>query len=220
MIAPASTPAFAGFSAAEMRRRRDALEAELERAGVDHAVLYGANRSGAAVSWLTGWPVTREAHVLVTRGEPDVLLVSFFNHVPEARRRAADADVRFAGDRPAATVVELLRERGAGSAPVGLVGPLPWNQYAALAEGRRVVDLSGAHTRLRLRKSGEEVAALRAAAGLTDAAALALVTGPVVDLSGAHTRLRLIKSGEEIAALRHAAALTDAAASALVDGAV
>jgi Xaa-Pro aminopeptidase len=151
----------------------------MARAGVDHAVLYGANRSGAAVSWLTGWPVTREAHVLVTRGEPDVLLVSFYNHVPEARRRAAEADVRFGGDRPAATVVELLRERGAGSAPVGLVGPLPWNQYAALAEGRRVVDLSGAHTRLRMVKSDEEIAALRAAAVLTDASASALVDGPV-----------------------------------------
>jgi Xaa-Pro aminopeptidase len=170
---------FPGFSAAEFARRRAALEAEMARAGVDHAVLYGANRSGAAVSWLTGWPVTREAHVLVTRGEPDVLLVSFYNHVPEARRRAADADVRFAGDRPAATVVDLLRERGAGSAPVGLVGPLPWDQHAALAEGRRVVDLSGAHTRLRMVKSGEEVAALRAAAVLTDASASALVGGPV-----------------------------------------
>jgi Xaa-Pro aminopeptidase len=170
---------FPGFSAGEFARRRAALEAEMARAGVDHAVLYGANRSGAAVSWLTGWPVTREAHVLVTRGEPDVLLVSFYNHVPEARRRAADADVRFAGDRPAATVVDLLRERGAGSAPVGLVGPLPWNQHAALAEGRRVVDLSGAHTRLRMVKSGEEVAALRAAAVLTDASASALVGGPV-----------------------------------------
>jgi Xaa-Pro aminopeptidase len=170
---------FPGFSAGEFARRRAALEAEMARAGVDHAVLYGANRSGAAVSWLTGWPVTREAHVLVTRGEPDVLLVSFYNHVPEARRRAADADVRFAGDRPAATVVDLLRERGAGSAPVGLVGPLPWNQHAALAEGRRVVDLSGAHTRLRMVKSGEEVAALCAAAVLTDASASALVGGPV-----------------------------------------
>jgi Xaa-Pro aminopeptidase len=174
-----SAPVFSGFTAAEYARRRAALEAEMARAGVDSAVLYGANRSGAAVSWLTGWPVTREAHVLVTRGRPDVLLVSFFNHVPEARRRAADADVRFAGDRPAATVVDLLRERGAGSAPVGLVGPLPWDQYAVLAEGRRVVDLSGAHTRLRLRKSDEEIAALRAAAALTDAAASALVTGPV-----------------------------------------
>jgi Xaa-Pro aminopeptidase len=173
MTSALADPVFAGFSAAEMNRRRQAFEAVMVQAGVDSAVLYGANRSGSAVSWLTGWPVTREAHVLVTRGEPDVLLVSFFNHVPEARRRATAADVRFAGDDPAATVVSLLRERGAGA--VGLVGPLPYDQYGVLAEGRRVVDLSKAHTGLRLRKSGEEVQALRQAAALTDAAATALL---------------------------------------------
>jgi Xaa-Pro aminopeptidase len=170
---------FAGFSAAEMRRRRTAFETVMARAGVDVAVLYGANRSGSAVSWLTGWPVTREAHVLVTPGEPDVLLVSFFNHVPEARRRAAAADVRFAGDDPAATVAALLRERGAEGRPVGLVGPLPYDQYAVLTEGRRVVNLNKAHTGLRLRKSAEEVQALRQAAALTDLAAAALLEPPV-----------------------------------------
>jgi Xaa-Pro aminopeptidase len=170
---------FAGFSSTEIARRRRALEEAMAQAGVAAAVLYGANRSGSAVSWLTGWPVTREAHVLVTPGEPDVLLVSFYNHVPEARRRAADADVRFAGDDPAATVAALLRERGLGGRPVGLVGPLPWDQHASLSAVGPVVDLSRAHTRLRLRKSEEEIAALRVAAALTDAAASALVDGPV-----------------------------------------
>ena len=159
MTPGALPPPFAGFSAQEMARRRRALEAVMAAEGLDHVVLYGANRSGSAVSWLTGWPVTREAHVLVTRGEPDVLLVSFYNHVPEARRRAADADVRFAGDDPAATLLELLRGRGAEGRPVGFVGSLPWDQHAALAEGRRLVDLNRAHTRLRLRKSDEEVRA-------------------------------------------------------------
>jgi Xaa-Pro aminopeptidase len=173
-------PPFAGFSAQEMARRREALEAVMTAEGLEHVVLYGANRSGSAVSWLTGWPVTREAHVLVTRGEPDVLLVSFYNHVPEARRRATAADVRFAGDDPAATLVGLLRERGAGEEPVGFVGSLPWDQYATLADGRRLVALNRAHTRLRLRKSAEELAALRHAAALTDAAAGALVDGPLV----------------------------------------
>jgi Xaa-Pro dipeptidase len=56
-----------------MARRRKALEGVMAAEGLDHVVLYGANRSGSAVSWLTGWPVTREAHVLVTPGEPDVL---------------------------------------------------------------------------------------------------------------------------------------------------
>jgi Xaa-Pro aminopeptidase len=108
-----------------------------------------------------------------------VLLVSFYNHVPEARRRAADADVRFAGDDPAATLVELLGVRGAEGRSVGFVGPLPWDQHAALADGRRLVDRSRAHTRLRMRKSEEEVSALRHAAALTDAAAHALVDGPL-----------------------------------------
>jgi len=173
-------PPFAGFSEQELARRRRSLEAVLEAEGLDSVVLYGANRSGSAVSWLTEWPVTREAHVLVTRGEPDVLLVSFYNHVPEARRRAAAADVRFAGDDPAAGLVELLRARGAEGRPVGFIGSLPWDQYAALGDGRRLVDLTRAHTRLRLRKSDEELAALRHAAALTDAAAGALVEGPLV----------------------------------------
>jgi Xaa-Pro dipeptidase len=179
VTASAVAPSFAGFSDGELARRRSAFEAAMAAAGVEHAVLYGANRSGSAVSWLTGWPVTREAHVLVTPGEPDVLLVSFYNHVPEARRRATAADVRFAGDAPAATLVELLRERDAAGAAVGIVGPLPWDQHATLADGRPVVDLSRAHTRLRMVKSDEEIAALRAAAALTDAAASALLEPPV-----------------------------------------
>jgi Xaa-Pro dipeptidase len=179
VTASAVASSFAGFSDGELARRRSAFEAAMAAAGVEHAVLYGANRSGSAVSWLTGWPVTREAHVLVTPGEPDVLLVSFYNHVPEARRRATAADVRFAGDAPAVTLVELLRERGAAGAAVGFVGPLPWDQHATLTEGRRLVDLSRAHTRLRMVKSDEEIAALRAAAALTDAAASALLEPPV-----------------------------------------
>jgi Xaa-Pro dipeptidase len=176
-------PPFPGFSADELGRRRRALEDVMVAEGLDSVVLYGANRSGSAVSWLTEWPVTREAHVLVTRGEPDVLLVSFYNHVPEARRRAAAADVRFAGDDPAVGLVELLRDRGAAGRPVGFVGALPWDQYAALADGRRLVDLNRAHTRLRMRKSEEERGALRHAAALTDAAAQALVDGPLVGCS-------------------------------------
>ena len=180
MTSGALPPPFAGFSADELGRRRRALEDVMAAEGLDAVVLYGANRSGSAVSWLTEWPVTREAHVLVTRGEPDVLLVSFYNHVPEARRRAAAADVRFAGDDPAATLTGLLRDRGAAGRPVGFVGSLPWDQYAALADGRRLVDLNRAHTRLRMQKSDEELAALRHAAALTDAAAGALVDGPLV----------------------------------------
>ena len=52
------------------------------------------------VGWLTRWPVTREALAVVTPGEPDLLFVNFYNHVPNARRIASEAEVRCAGPRP------------------------------------------------------------------------------------------------------------------------
>ena len=55
------------FSDREMRRRHEALEAVMT--DVDHVLVHGANRSGTAVGWLTRWPVTREAIVVVTPGE-------------------------------------------------------------------------------------------------------------------------------------------------------
>lgn len=174
---------FVQFSTAEFGRRRAAFEAVIAERGLAHAVLYGANRAGSAVPWLTGWPVTREAHVLVTPGEPDVLLVSFFNHVPEAIRRAPQADVRFAGDDPMGTVLELLRQRDAEHAAIGFVGPLPFDQHAALSEGRLLTDLNAAHTHLRLRKSQEEIDALGWAAELSDHAVQAMLAEPLVGQS-------------------------------------
>ncbi len=163
------------FSAAEMRRRRAAFGAELERSGVSHALLYGANRSGSAVSWLTGWPVTREA-VLVAGpdAEDDVLLVSFVNHVPQARRLSA-VRVEPAGPRAVATALDLVAARGRLPGRIGLAGALPFDQYRALAgQVREVVDLNPACTGLRLVKSAEEVAALRRGAALSDAAIAAI----------------------------------------------
>ena len=43
------------YSAAEMARRRAAVEAALAAADCDHLVFYGANRAGSAVQWLTQW---------------------------------------------------------------------------------------------------------------------------------------------------------------------
>src|ERR1044072_6420645 len=81
------------FSAAEMARRRRAVEALLAEAGCEHLLFCGANRFGSAVQWLTGWPVTAEAVGVLTPGERDALFVQYHNHVPLAQRLAADAEV-------------------------------------------------------------------------------------------------------------------------------
>jgi Xaa-Pro dipeptidase len=164
------------FSPAEMRARRSALEELMAERAVDHLVVYGANRFGSAVGWLTGWPVTREALVVMTPGRRDVLLVHFYNHIPLARMLAADADVRWAGATIAAAVEELER-RGAKGKRVGLVGPLGFAAHARLAAfAREVVDLSADYTRLRLTKSDEELEWLRVGAGFTDDAMRAVQT--------------------------------------------
>jgi Xaa-Pro aminopeptidase len=166
------------FSAAEMRRRRDAVRAELSRRDLPYAFGYGANRTGSAVPWLTGWPVTREALLMVDAREEtadgDLLLVSFYNHVPQAGRLSL-VPVEWAGPDVIATALDRLAADGAPLDRVGVIGPLPFWHYRALA-GRvgEVVDLNPAYTALRLVKSAEEVAALRAAAALTDAAVGAL----------------------------------------------
>jgi len=164
-----------GFSTSELRRRRAAFGRELDASGVSHALVYGANRSGSAVSWLTGWPVTREALLVVAPEEDDdVLLVSFFNHVPQARRLSATR-VEWTGARAVATALDLVAARGGLPSRIGLAGALPFDQYRLLAgQIPDVVDLSPAYTGLRLIKSAEEVAALRRGAALSDAAIAAL----------------------------------------------
>ena len=171
------------FSDGEMARRRDALAAELEAAGATHALLYGANRAGPAVGWLTRWPVTREALCLFRPGERDLLLVNFYNHVPNAQRIATEAEVRWAGPKPMATAVEELERRGALGGRVAVIGPLGYRPYAALAEFATPVPLDEAYTRLRLRKSAEELDWLRVACGFTDSAVRAVheQAGPGTD---------------------------------------
>ena len=157
------------FSDAEIARRRAAIEDVMAEHGASHLVLYGANRFGSAVQWLTSWPVTREAAVLVTPGERDVLLVQFHNHVPNARRLARDADVRWGGPSTIATAVEILEGRRALDTTIGFAGPLMASQRDALASSfARVVDLGGPVTDLRLIKSREELEWIRVSAELSD----------------------------------------------------
>ncbi len=163
------------FSREEMDGRRARLLALAEEHGCAHLVLYGANRAGSAVPWLTGWPVTREALVVVTPGERDVLLVQFRNHVPNARILAPDADVRWGGPSTVGTAAEILAERGAARARVGVIGPLGRAEHDALAAAvGGLVPLDRGYTRLRLVKSPEELGWTRVGANLTDRAVEAL----------------------------------------------
>jgi Xaa-Pro dipeptidase len=178
------TAPYPRFSDAELERRHTAVAEVMAAREVDHLLVYGANRFGAAVGWLTRWPVTREAFVVVTPAEPDLLFVDFYNHVPNAERIATEADVHACEGRGIERPLAALRRRGASGRRIGVIGPLPWRQAARLGElAGELVSLDADFTRLRLVKSAEELDWLRIGCELTDRAvdALRAAARPGVD---------------------------------------
>jgi Xaa-Pro aminopeptidase len=164
------------FSAAEMARRRTAMDREMSAAGVDHLVVYGAGFRGGAVHWLSDWHTTYEAVLVFTPGRQDVLFVQFYNHLPLARKMMPGTDVRWGGESTVRSVVGELQARGAAAGRVGVVGALPIGSYKAVAAAfGDVHDLNGRYFRLRLVKSAEEIDWARIAARLSDLSIEALI---------------------------------------------
>lgn len=158
-----------------MARRRDALAGLLREQGVAHALIYGCDRSGTAVPWLTGWPVTREAALVFSPGEQDVMFVCYDNHVPNARRIATQAQVRPGGRSALGAALDELGHRVGSSGQVGIIGPVPARWHERLAgTGAGPLFLDAGYTRLRLVKSPEEITWLRRGAAMSDDAVAAL----------------------------------------------
>jgi len=164
------------FSDAEMQRRRSMVEAAMAEAGAEYLVFCGYNRTGSAVQWLTQWLVTAEAIGVLSPGKPDELFVQWINHTPQARRFAQDAEiVAWGGVSSIRKVIETLERRGARGDRVAVIGPMPFEQHAALAaKFGRIISLNRAYQRLRAVKSREELDWLSIGAAFSDAGMAAL----------------------------------------------
>src|SRR3982074_749193 len=103
-----------------MRRRHGLLAALAERAGVDLVLVCGEQRAGGGVGWLTGWPVTAEAGAVFDPARASVLFIQHYNHVPLARRIAAQCEVRWGGTSTIAALDAELSRRS--SKKIGLIG--------------------------------------------------------------------------------------------------
>jgi Xaa-Pro dipeptidase len=167
------------FSADEMARRRAAIESLLAEAELDHLVFCGMNRTGSAVQWLTQWPVTAEAVGVLSPGQPDALFVQYVNHAPLARLLADQAEiVEWGGESSIAKAIETLAHRGARPDRIGVIGPMTFEQHAALAARfGKVVSLNRAYSRLRMVKSAEEIDWFRIGAALSDRGMVGLRDG-------------------------------------------
>jgi len=159
------------FSDGEMARRRALVAAAMAEAGAEHLVFCGYNRAGSCVQWLTQWPVTTEAVCVFTPGLPDAIFVQWVNHAPLARRFADKAEiVEWGGESTVRKVIETLQRRGARADRVAVIGPMPFEQHAALsAKFGKTISLNRVYGRLRAVKSDEEIDWLRIGAAFSDA---------------------------------------------------
>jgi Xaa-Pro dipeptidase len=156
-----------------MARRRARIQQVMERAGVDHLLVCGEQRAGTGVAWLTSWPATFEAYLIVSPRETQVMYVELYNHWPLARKLARDTEVRWGRHQGIEQVIAELRKRGARR--VGLMGALGLSKCRKLeAAFGPLVDLNREYVRLRLVKSDEEIDWIRIGAALTDLAVDAL----------------------------------------------
>ncbi|HWO41916.1 MAG TPA: M24 family metallopeptidase, partial [Candidatus Eisenbacteria bacterium] len=171
---------FPTFSEQEMQARHKTVEALMEQENVEGLLVYGAGRYASDIYWLTDWPSSREAYVLMQRGREPVVLLQLYNHVPMARVMSVVRDVRWAGANTAAAVVDLIRERALDSRRIGLIGAIPYQHYVKLREsfpGATFTDLTGKLRMMRTVRSAEEIERIRVASKLTDDSIEALAQG-------------------------------------------
>jgi Xaa-Pro aminopeptidase len=168
------------FSDQEMTRRHQAVYRLMDQEEADALLVYGTGRYASDIYWLTDWPSSREAYVLMQKGREPVVLMQLFNHLPMARVMSVVKDVRWAGANTSNSVVELIRERGLEAKKIALVGSIPYQHYNKLSATfpkATFLDLGGKMRVMRTIRSPEEIERIRFASKLTDQSIQALAEG-------------------------------------------
>jgi Xaa-Pro aminopeptidase len=159
------------FSDQELERRHRAVYALMEQEGVDAVLFYGSGRYASDIYWLSDWPSSREAYLLMQSGTEPVILMQLFNHFPMAKVMSWIKDVRWAGPNTNRSVRELLAERGLERKKIGLAGAIGYQLYNSVRElypEVKFVDLGGKVRMMRTVKSPDEIERIRSASRLTD----------------------------------------------------
>ena len=168
------------FSDDELNRRHKAFYGLMEQEGVDAALIYGAGRYASDIYWLSDWPSSLEAYLLMQTGQEPVILMQLFNHYPMARVMSWIKDLRWAGANTTNSVVDLVQERGLEAKKIGLVGAISYQVYNKLREkypNATFVDLGGKLRMMRTIKSADEIERIGIASKLTDQSIHALAEG-------------------------------------------
>jgi len=168
------------FTDDELTRRHQAFYRLMEQEGVDAVILYGSGRYSSDIYWLSDWPSSREAYLLMQTGKEPVILMQLFNHYPMARVMSWIEDVRWAGANTTNSIVALIAERGLATKKVGLVGAISYQVYNQLRHNypsATFVDLGGKLRMMRTIKSPAEIERIHLASKLTDQSIRAMAEG-------------------------------------------
>lgn len=168
------------FTDDELNRRHQAFYGLMEQEGVDAALVYGSGRYASDIYWLSDWPSSREAYLLMQTGKQPVILMQLFNHYPMARVMSWIKDVRWAGANTTHSVVDLFAERGLEAKKIGLLGSISYQVYNRLREkypNASFVDLGGKLRMMRTIKSPAEIERIHLASKLTDQSIQAMAEG-------------------------------------------
>src|ERR1700680_1086060 len=95
-------------------------------------VLYSTASAYNELLYFSNFITAREAFLVFPGEGESTLFVQYFNHVPDARRVANIADVRWGGPDTTATVTDNLLERGLAQQRIGLLGPITFKQFEIL----------------------------------------------------------------------------------------
>lgn len=176
------------FSDAEYERRYRAIREEMFFRGLDCLVVYGSSAhtdsNQANVRYLTGYIDQIQSYVVFPADGDPTLFADLYPHVPDAHMLSHVDDVRWGTEDKGASVVERIEELGYQDGDIGFVGSpgpasteLPANDYRTITrelEDASFSFVSDLMDRIRLKKSDEEVAAIREGVELTDRAMRAL----------------------------------------------
>ena len=163
------------FSRAEFERRRKLVYALCEREQLHAIIIVQSMRAGTATFWFTGWPVTQEAVTVIAPGRQPSMYVQYFNHLPLARKLAADTEVVWGEESGLKLAIDFVCALCTKPPRIGVIGLMAPAQHQQLvAKANTIVDLNAAYQEMRLIKSAEEIHWLRLGAALTDLAITSL----------------------------------------------
>jgi Xaa-Pro aminopeptidase len=169
------SPDVAEFSPEEMHARLAAARAFMRERNLAALLVYGAGRN-AEIEYLSAWPGTREAHLVVPADAEPRLFVQLFNHAPNAARVSVVPSV-WGGPNSAESVAAYLREVAVST--IGVIGGLPFQDFLRLHQGLpklQLEDVNRDWRMLRAIKSPAEIEQFRIAAAYTDDAMDALLS--------------------------------------------